>query len=241
MEPTWLMDRLAHGRPTLLDNLQRRTLKLKALWSVRWWIFLQIFLQRLVLFQSHTCENGIDPCMFKRSKAPLVRKGKLFLVDLAGSEWMEKLGSEGKTLEEAKSINLSLTALGKCINALAETVRMYQSATRSIQGMGRTSLIVTLGPSPRHRGETSSTIMFGQRAMKVKNMVKIKEEFDYKSLSRKLYIQLDKLIAEHERQKKAFQDELERKTIEAQSFIADEERSCAEKLEVSCIDICVSM
>ena len=29
-------------------------------------------------------------------------------------------GSEGHTLEEAKSINLSLTALGKCINALAE-------------------------------------------------------------------------------------------------------------------------
>jgi hypothetical protein len=30
------------------------------------------------------------------------------------------VGSEGHTLEEAKSINLSLSALGKCINALAE-------------------------------------------------------------------------------------------------------------------------
>lgn len=30
------------------------------------------------------------------------------------------LGSEGHMLEEAKSINLSLSALGKCINALAE-------------------------------------------------------------------------------------------------------------------------
>jgi len=29
-------------------------------------------------------------------------------------------GSEGHTLEEAKSINLSLSALGKCINARAE-------------------------------------------------------------------------------------------------------------------------
>lgn len=29
-------------------------------------------------------------------------------------------GSEGQMLEEAKSINLSLSALGKCINALAE-------------------------------------------------------------------------------------------------------------------------
>lgn len=30
------------------------------------------------------------------------------------------VGSEGHMLEEAKSINLSLSALGKCINALAE-------------------------------------------------------------------------------------------------------------------------
>lgn len=29
-------------------------------------------------------------------------------------------GSEGHMLEEAKSINLSLSALGKCINAIAE-------------------------------------------------------------------------------------------------------------------------
>lgn len=38
-----------------------------------------------------------------------------FFVDLASMP-----GSEGHTLEEAKSINLSLSALGKCINALAE-------------------------------------------------------------------------------------------------------------------------
>jgi Na+/melibiose symporter-like transporter len=30
-------------------------------------------------------------------------------------------------------------------------------------GTARTSLIVTIGPSPRHRGETASTIQFGQR------------------------------------------------------------------------------
>jgi hypothetical protein len=30
-------------------------------------------------------------------------------------------------------------------------------------GTARTSLIVTIGPSPRHRGETTSTILFGQR------------------------------------------------------------------------------
>ncbi|PIA49923.1 hypothetical protein AQUCO_01300568v1 [Aquilegia coerulea] len=184
-------------------------------------------------------ENGNGSHMSKNFRPPLVRKGKLVVVDLAGSERIDKSGSEGHTLEEAKSINLSLSALGKCINALAENSphvpvrdsKLTRLLRDSFGGTARTSLIVTIGPSPRHRGETTSTIMFGQRAMKVENMVKIKEEFDYKSLSRRLDIQLDKLIAEHERQQKAFQDELERITIEAQNHISEVERNYAEALE----------
>jgi kinesin family protein 5 len=69
--------------------------------------------------------------------------------------------------------------------------------------------------------------------MKVENMLKIKEEFDYKSLSRKLEIQVDKLIAENERQQKAFDNEVERINQEAQNRIAEVERNFAEALEVS--------
>ncbi|CAN1780268.1 Kinesin-like protein KIN-UC [Linum perenne] len=69
-------------------------------------------------------------------------------------------------------------------------------------GSARTSLIVTIGPSARNHTETSSTIMFGQRAMKIVNMVKLKEEFDYESQSRKLQIQVDQLTAEIEREHK---------------------------------------
>lgn len=47
-----------------------------------------------------------------------VKAGKLLLVDLAGSEKAEKTGAEGKVLEEAKTINKSLSALGNVINAL---------------------------------------------------------------------------------------------------------------------------
>ncbi|XP_043716474.1 kinesin-like protein KIN-UB [Telopea speciosissima] len=184
-------------------------------------------------------ENGNASHLSKTIKPPVVRKGKLVLVDLAGSERIDKSGSEGHTLEEAKSINLSLSALGKCINALAENSahvpvrdsKLTRLLRDSFGGTARTSLIVTIGPSPRHRGETASTIMFGQRAMKVENMVKIKEEFDYKSLSRRLEIQLDKLIAEHERQQKAFEDEVERVTIEAQNHISEVERNYADALE----------
>jgi kinesin family protein 5 len=73
--------------------------------------------------------------------------------------------------------------------------------------------------------------------MKVENMIKLKEEFDYKSLSRRLDIELDKLIMEHERQQKAFEDEIERLATEAQHRISEAERNYADSLEVGSISI----
>uniref|UniRef100_A0A7N0TCM5 Kinesin-like protein n=1 Tax=Kalanchoe fedtschenkoi TaxID=63787 RepID=A0A7N0TCM5_KALFE len=174
-----------------------------------------------------------------KSFKPLVRKGKLVVVDLAGSERMHKSGSEGHVLEETKSINLSLSALGKCINALAENSthvpvrdsKLTRLLKDSFGGTARTSLVVTIGPSPRHRGETASTILFGQRAMKVENMLKIKEEFDYRGLSRKLEMQLDAVIAENERRQKSCNDELERISIEAQNRITEAERNYSHAFE----------
>ncbi|PSS11481.1 Kinesin-like protein [Actinidia chinensis var. chinensis] len=202
---------------------------------------LMVNVRRSVKGKDHalSSEHGNTSNMLKTLKPPIVRKGKLVVVDLAGSERIDKSGSEGHTLEEAKSINLSLSALGKCINALAENSahvpvrdsKLTRLLRDSFGGTARTSLVVTIGPSPRHRGETASTIMFGQRAMKVENMLKIKEEFDYKSLSRRLDIQLDRLIADHERQQKALQDEIERITIEAHKHISEAERNYTNALE----------
>ncbi|PON35227.1 Kinesin-like protein [Parasponia andersonii] len=180
-----------------------------------------------------------EPSHLTKSFKPLVRKSKLVVVDLAGSERIHKSGSEGHMLEEAKSINLSLSALGKCINALAENSthvpvrdsKLTRLLRDSFGGSARTSLIITIGPSPRHRGETTSTILFGQRAMKVENMLKIKEEFDYKSLSRRLEIELDKHIAENERRQKYFDDEIERIHLEAQNRIGEVEQNFADALE----------
>ena len=47
------------------------------------------------------------------------KTSKLFLIDLAGSEKISKTGAEGKALEQAKKINLSLTSLGKVIKSLS--------------------------------------------------------------------------------------------------------------------------
>ncbi|XP_042006730.1 kinesin-like protein KIN-UA isoform X2 [Salvia splendens] len=188
---------------------------------------------------SVSTENGNRTPISKTLKPPVIRRSKLVIVDLAGSERIDKSGSEGHTLEEAKYINLSLSALGKCINALAENSahvpvrdsKLTRLLRDSFGGTARTSLVITIGPSPRHRGETSSTISFGQRAMKVENMVKLKEEFDYKSLSRRLEMQLDKLTAEHERQQKAFDDEIERITLDGQKHIAGVEQNYSDALE----------
>lgn len=49
-----------------------------------------------------------------------MKTGNLYLVDLAGSEKVGKTGASGQTLEEAKKINKSLSALGMVINALTD-------------------------------------------------------------------------------------------------------------------------
>lgn len=48
------------------------------------------------------------------------KSGKLVLVDLAGSETVRKTQASGQQLEEAKTINKSLSALGQVINALTD-------------------------------------------------------------------------------------------------------------------------
>nr|XP_027104936.1 kinesin-like protein KIN-UC isoform X7 [Coffea arabica] len=174
---------------------------------------------------------------------PTIRKSKLLIVDLAGSERLDKSGSEGHLREEAKFINLSLTSLGKCINALAENSphiptrdsKLTRLLRDSFGGSARTSLIVTIGPSSRHHAETSSTIMFGQRAMKIVNAVKLKEEFDYESLCRKLEIQVDHLTEEVDKQQKLrenYRSEMEIKLREYQNSLAEAEKSLASRSEL---------
>ncbi|KAL8218270.1 hypothetical protein R6Q57_021643 [Mikania cordata] len=173
---------------------------------------------------------------------PTVRKSKLLIVDLAGSERLDKSGSEGHLVEETKFINLSLSSLGKCINALAENSphiptrdsKLTRLLRDSFGGSARTSLIVTIGPSSRHYTETASTIMFGQRAMKVVNFVKLKEEFDYESLCRQLENQIDILTKEVDRQQKSKADNalrLENNLRECQNSFEEAKKSLVARCE----------
>ncbi|XP_004250053.1 kinesin-like protein KIN-UC isoform X1 [Solanum lycopersicum] len=177
------------------------------------------------------------------NQMPIVRKSKLLIVDLAGSERIDKSGSEGRLLEEAKFINLSLTSLGKCINALAENSphiptrdsKLTRLLRDSFGGSARTSLIITIGPSSRHYPETTSTIMFGQRAMKIVNTVKLREEFDYENLCRKLETQVEHLTVEVDRQQKFRANDrmaMEKKLRECQKSFTEAERSIVARSEV---------
>ena len=84
------------------------------------------------------------------------KTSKLFLIDLAGSEKISKTGAEGKVLEEAKKINLSLTNLGKVIKALSEKgekahvpyrdSKLTRILKDSLGGNSKTTLIVTCSP-----------------------------------------------------------------------------------------------
>ncbi len=110
------------------------------------------------------------------------KTGKLYLVDLAGSEMVEKSGATGKTLEEAKNINRSLTMLGRVINALTDgksehipyrDSKLTRILQTSLGGNSRTCLVITASPAMCNSAETLSTCRFGARARFVKNNAKI--------------------------------------------------------------------
>ncbi|KAM3870801.1 kinesin-like protein KIF3C [Diretmus argenteus] len=114
-----------------------------------------------------------------------IRVGKLNMVDLAGSERQSKTGAKGERLKEAAKINLSLSALGNVISALADgksTHVPYRDSklTRLLQdslgGNAKTVMIATVGPSVKHHDETLTTLRYASRAKNIKNKPRINED-----------------------------------------------------------------
>jgi kinesin family member 5 len=121
----------------------------------------------------------------KNMETGSVRSGQLFLVDLAGSEKVGKTGATGQTLEEAKKINKSLSALGNVINSLTDGTSRHipyrdSKLTRILQeslgGNSRTTLIINCSPSSFNDSETLSTLRFGVRAKTIKNKARMNVE-----------------------------------------------------------------
>lgn len=113
------------------------------------------------------------------------RAGKLHLVDLAGSEKQKQTQADHERLEEAKKINLSLSALGNVIKALVDGVSKHvpyrdSKLTRLLQdslgGNTKTLMIAALSPSSDAYEETLSTLRYADRAKNIKNAPKINED-----------------------------------------------------------------
>ncbi|KAH9951940.1 kinesin heavy chain [Amylocystis lapponica] len=127
----------------------------------------------LITIQQRNTENGAQ------------KTGNLYLVDLAGSEKVGKTGASGQTLEEAKKINKSLSALGMVINALTDSKAKHvpyrdSKLTRILQeslgGNSRTTLIINCSPASYNEAETLSTLRFGIRAKSIKNTARVNAE-----------------------------------------------------------------
>ncbi len=128
-------------------------------------------------------------------KENLIKKGILNLVDLAGSEKVSKTGAVGETLEEAKKINLSLSALGNVIHALTSNSehipyrdsKLTRILQESLGGNYKTSLIVACSPHSYNVDETVSSLQFAQRAKTIKNKVKVNIKYTYEELQQMVY------------------------------------------------------
>jgi len=97
----------------------------------------------------------------------LVTAGKLNLVDLAGSERQSKTKAEGVRLQEAKNINLSLSALGNVISALVDgksshipyrDSKLTRLLSDSLGGNTKTIMIAAISPASNSYEETLSTL-----------------------------------------------------------------------------------
>jgi len=110
--------------------------------------------------------------------------GTLHLVDLAGSERQQMSRTEGRRLDEARSINRSLSTLGDVIAAVAPARGNRREALNHVPyrnskltwllrealgGSARAVLVLAISPSSGDRPETLSSLRFGSRAMCMDN------------------------------------------------------------------------
>ena len=106
----------------------------------------------------------------------------LSIIDLAGSERAAATTNMGQRMVEGANINKSLLALGNCINALCESGGGFRHVpyrnsklTRllkfSLGGNCKTVMIVCIAPTSLHFDDTHNTLLYAERATKIKTKV----------------------------------------------------------------------
>ena len=142
---------------------------------------------RKIAHTQMNAKSSRSHCLFmvklgQDSGAGDVITSKLCLADLAGSEKVKRSGAEGSKLEEAASINQSLSTLGHCIMTLSKgkaghvpyrDSKLTFILKDSLGGNSKTALIVACSPHYTCFEETVSTMQFAQRAKSIQNVVSI--------------------------------------------------------------------
>ncbi|KAG6838002.1 hypothetical protein H0H93_008396 [Arthromyces matolae] len=106
----------------------------------------------------------------------------LSIIDLAGSERAAATTNMGQRMVEGANINKSLLALGNCINALCESggairhvpyrnSKLTRLLKFSLGGNCKTVMIVCIAPTSNHFDDTHNTLVYAERATKIKTKV----------------------------------------------------------------------
>jgi kinesin family protein 5 len=98
----------------------------------------------------------------------------------------------------------------------------------SIGGNSKTTLIITCSPSEFNLAETISTLRFGERAKKIKNMAKINREMTVAELTRELE-RTNKKMAGLERKIRQLEDFIIEKGFEVPNFDDEDDPKAEEK------------
>ena len=140
------------------------------------------------IFTLHVIQYTVQPPGGAHGPGPAAYQhkaitSKVHLVDLAGSERVKCSEVKGAQLEEAKSINSSLSTLGRVITTLADRYTGVTPAYResmltwvlmnSFGGNSRTVMIATVSPSASHYDETLNTLRYARCACKVVNIARV--------------------------------------------------------------------
>ncbi|KAM9355201.1 kinesin-like protein KIF3C [Pholidichthys leucotaenia] len=158
-----------------------------------------------------------------------IRVGHLNLVDLAGSERQAKTGVHGERLKEAAKINLSLSALGNVISALADGRSSHvpyrdSKLTRLLQdslgGNAKTIMVATLGPAPQHYDETLTTLRYANRAKNIQNQPRVNED-PKDALLREFQLEIARLRAQLNHKK--WRSKQKKEQVDGEAWERDEE------------------
>lgn len=162
---------------------------------------------------------------------------KLHLVDLAGSERVKKTGSDGVVLKEATYINKSLTFLEQVVTALSSKHRdhvpyrqskLTHMLKDSLGGNCKTTMIANVWPEAKMMEETTSTLRFATRMMRVSNEATVNIHLDPALLIRKYERQIKDL-----KQELAMHDTLAgRSRVQYEEYTPDEQAELQEKVKM---------